>query len=232
MIKLTVLATGSKGNCYLLNCDGKILILDAGISVQDIRRGMDYDTRNVVACFVSHFHLDHLKGVEGLRIMGIPIFEPYKSEQEFQTRQYEGFTLKSFPLPHDGVENRGLYVKCPNGHKLLYMTDYEYCRYTFSKQKINTLLIECNYNKPLLDEDEGKFNHVLRGHASLEVAKGIVEANKTPELKSVILCHLSRYNSDTFDILDTIEAIVDPDVHVAIARNSLEFDLDDWRDKE
>ena len=231
MTKLKVLATGSKGNCYLLNCDGKILILDAGIPVQDIRRGMDYDIRNVVCGFLSHGHIDHLKGIEGLRIMGIPIFEPYKSEQEFQTRQYEGFTLKSFPLPHDGVENRGLYVKCPNGHRLLYMTDFSYCPYVFAKQKINTLLIECNYNKPLLDEDEGKFNHVLRGHASLEVAKGIVEANKTPELKNTILCHLSRYNADPVDIEETIKAIVDPDVQVAIAYNGAEFDLEDWRDK-
>lgn len=231
MTKLTVLATGSSGNCYLLESDNQILILDAGISAQDIRRGLNYDTRNVSALFCTHVHEDHSKGVEGIRFMGIPVFEPYLSDKDFLSRKYDGFQIKSFPLPHDGVENRGAYVICPDGHRLLYMTDYEYCKYTFAKQKINTLLIECNYNKPLLNEDEGKYTHVLRGHASLNVAKGIVEANKTPELKNVILCHLSRISADPFEILETIKGIVDPDVQVAIARKGMEFDLDSWEDK-
>ena len=226
MTTLKVLATGSKGNCYLLESDGQILILDAGIPVQDIRRGMDYDTRRVEAVFLSHGHNDHLKGIEGLRIMGIPIFEPYKFEAEFQSAKYGGFSLRSFPLPHDGVENRGVYIVCPDGHRLLYMTDFEFCRYTFTAQKINTLLIECNYCKPyLIDADEGKTNHVLRGHASLDVAKGVVEANKTPELKNVILCHLSRVSADPFEILEAIEGVVDSGVNVRIARAGLQFDL-------
>lgn len=139
---------------------------------------------------------------------------------------YNGYVLKSFPLPHDGVENRGVYITCPNGHRLLYMTDFEYCGYTFTAQKIQTLMIECNYCESMINPEEEKYNHVLRGHASLEVAKEIVRVNKTPALKNVILCHLSHNSADKYEILDEIRVVVDIDVNVAIAEPGLVMELD------
>ena len=226
MTTFNVLGSGSSGNCYLLNCDGKILILDAGIPIKDIKRGLNYNLLDVVGCFTTHGHIDHSRSAEDLRLTGMPIFEPYKSEMERRVVTYDGFVIKSFKLPHDGVENCGAYITCPDGHRLLYMTDYEYCRYDFSTQKINTLLIECNYCKSMIDPDEEKYNHVLRGHASLDVAKGIVAVNKTPELKNVILCHLSKTSADEDEILTEIQSVVDPSVDVMIAKSGLTVDLE------
>ena len=139
---------------------------------------------------------------------------------------YDGFVLKSFPLPHDGVENRGVYITCPNGHRILYLTDYEYCGYTFTNQRIQTLLIECNYCKSMIDPEEEKYNHVLRGHASLDVAKEIVRVNKTSDLKNVILCHLSHNSADKYEILDEVRSVVDISVLVTVAEPGLIVDLD------
>lgn len=57
MTKLKVLGTGSSGNCYLLECDGKTLILDAGISVKDIKIGLNFNISGVSGVFISHSHL-------------------------------------------------------------------------------------------------------------------------------------------------------------------------------
>jgi len=229
MLSLKVLATGSSGNCYLLTCDtnGKTLILDAGIPIKEIRRGLDYNMNSVSAVFVSHTaHRDHGLAVDDLRKSGIPIFDPCNSAMLHRVFSLDGFVLKSFHLPHDGVENRGVYITAPNGHRMLYMTDYEYCPYRFFNQALNTLLIECNYCKSMLDPDEEKYNHVLRGHAELDTVKGIVEANKTTQLRNVILCHLSYTSADEDEILDTIRGVVDVDVNVMIAKAGMEISLD------
>lgn len=139
---------------------------------------------------------------------------------------YDGYIIKSFPLPHDGIENRGIYVTFPNGHRFLYMSDFNYCPYRFFNQALNTLLIECNYCKSMLDPDEEKYNHVLRGHAELDTVKDIVKANKTTQLRNVILCHLSHNSADENEILDTIRSVVDVDVNVMIAKAGMEISLD------
>ena len=55
---LGVNSTGSTGNSYYIKADnGEILLLDAGIPVADIKRGIDYDIGSVVACIVTHKHL-------------------------------------------------------------------------------------------------------------------------------------------------------------------------------
>lgn len=226
MLTLDILGSGSSGNCYLLNCDGKILILDAGIPIKDIKRGLNYNLLDVVGCFTTHGHKDHSMSVEDLRLMGIPIFEPYKSEMERRVVNYDGFVIKSFPLPHDGVENRGFYIACPNGHRMLYMSDFEYCPYSFSVQKINTLLIECNYNEELIEPEQLKYDHVLRGHASLGVTKRFVEVNKTSELETVVLCHLSATNADPETMVKEIKSILPASVDVLVAERGLMVDLE------
>lgn len=55
---LGVNATGSKGNSYYIKADnGEILLLDAGIPIDEIKRGIDYDIGSVVGCCVTHKHL-------------------------------------------------------------------------------------------------------------------------------------------------------------------------------
>ena len=122
-----------------------------------------------------------------------------------------------FAVPHDGVPNFA-YIVQTSGHRLLYMTDFEYCPFTVKKLNIDTFLIECNYCGDLERfENEGKYEHVLRGHSSLETVKGFIQANMTDSLKNIILCHLSSSNSDEGQMLSEITAMVPETVNVTIA---------------
>ncbi|TQO59369.1 MBL fold metallo-hydrolase, partial [Paraclostridium bifermentans] len=42
------LASGSKGNCYLLQLKDETLILECGIRFREIVEGLDFDLENVV----------------------------------------------------------------------------------------------------------------------------------------------------------------------------------------
>lgn len=44
---LSVIATGSAGNCYALHHGGRILLLDAGVQAQKIMRGIDHRLEDV-----------------------------------------------------------------------------------------------------------------------------------------------------------------------------------------
>lgn len=57
-MKLKCLATGSSGNCYLLQTDnGETLILDCGISIKEIKKGLDWNIRGIKGVIISHTHL-------------------------------------------------------------------------------------------------------------------------------------------------------------------------------
>lgn len=156
--------------------------------------------------------------------MGIQVFEPYKGgSQSFESN---GWKMKSFELPHDNVENRGIFLKSPSGHRMLYMTDFSFCAYTFTKLKVQTILIECNHMDDIEEEgNEGKFAHVLRGHSSCSTVCEFLRVNQTDELRNVILCHLSADNADPDEILRQVQTVVGDSVNVYIANKGLEVEL-------
>ena len=81
-MRLKCLGSSSAGNCYLLTSEsGETLILDCGIPIKEIKKGLDWNIRNVVGCIVSHVHSDHSKSVKDFKAMGIPVFAPYISEK-------------------------------------------------------------------------------------------------------------------------------------------------------
>lgn len=57
-MKLKCIATGSTGNCYLLTSNsGETLILDCGISIKEIKKGLNWDIRGIKGVIISHAHL-------------------------------------------------------------------------------------------------------------------------------------------------------------------------------
>lgn len=57
-MKLKCIATGSTGNCYTLTPDnGETLILDCGIPIKEIKKGLNWDVRGIKGVIISHTHL-------------------------------------------------------------------------------------------------------------------------------------------------------------------------------
>lgn len=207
-MKLYVTDSGSCGNNYILiSKSGRKLLLDLGCSFFNIKKALDFNLLSVDGCVVTHEHMDHARSISDFEKSGIKVWKPYlDTEHEIKTKRFGDFKVSSFPVPHDNVECRGFLVEC-DGEKLLYATDFEYIVFSFRNQRINHLLIECNYIDELLQKDAANRDHVLRGHASVEVTKNIIEDIKTDVLKNVILCHLSNRNADKYKIITEIKKI-------------------------
>lgn len=54
---LRINASGSKGNNYVLEHNGQLLLLDAGINISDIKKGIDFRVGDIVGCLITHKHL-------------------------------------------------------------------------------------------------------------------------------------------------------------------------------
>ena len=56
-MKLIVVGTGSKGNCYILSSWKESLVVEAGVSYEKILRGLNYNVKDVAGVVISHSHL-------------------------------------------------------------------------------------------------------------------------------------------------------------------------------
>nr|DAR48661.1 MAG TPA: YycJ-like MBL-fold protein [Bacteriophage sp.] len=57
-MRLKCLGSSSSGNCYLLTSEsGETLILDCGIPIKEIKKGLDWDIRGIAGVIISHTHL-------------------------------------------------------------------------------------------------------------------------------------------------------------------------------
>lgn len=53
---LTILGSSSKGNSYIIDTLDEKLIIECGIPMSDILKGINYKASDVRACLISHAH--------------------------------------------------------------------------------------------------------------------------------------------------------------------------------
>ena len=78
MVRFTVLASGSKGNCTVVTGGNTRILVDAGLSCRELFRRMslvDEDPATLDAIIVTHEHSDHVAGLAvTARKLGIPVY--------------------------------------------------------------------------------------------------------------------------------------------------------------
>lgn len=239
--------SGSSGNSYALIADsGEILLIECGVHWKKILKMIDFQPTKVVGCVATHKHKDHLLSYKDLFMNGIAIYTNDETADHFEVISGEkmigvperipfkagGFQIVPFYLPHTTRDKEtGKLISCPNFGfllereemgRLLYMTDFEYCKYSFKNMRISHFLIECNHMDDMLNRDSAKYEHSIRGHSSLSTVKAIIEANKTPDLRNIILCHLSGDSADPDEMLLQVKEVAGKRVDVAVAHAGME----------
>ena len=53
---LRCIASGSSGNCYALENDSEILLVEAGVNEAKIKEGIGFQVNKVAGCIISHEH--------------------------------------------------------------------------------------------------------------------------------------------------------------------------------
>ena len=227
-MKIKVLGSSSSGNSYVLETENGRLILDAGVKLNEIMRAIRFEPESVAACLVTHSHRDHSQSAYDLARRGVRVLSC--NEVAEQTEGVEpclpriiesfpdkGFWAVPFDVPHGDTECYGYLIVTNEGDRLLYATDYEYIPYNFREQRLTHMLIECNYASSDTLIHEAKYEHVLKGHSSLQTALGVVEANMTYALRCVVLCHVSAVE-DGEAMREQVQNLVGENVAVYVAR--------------
>lgn len=239
MFRLIVLATGSKGNGYILTNGEDTLLIEAGARYKEMLAGLGYKIETVNGMIVSHEHKDHSKYIEQYLKKGLLVHMPRSMKNNLDlsyvynaisvdigvTYELGNFTIKPFELVHS-VDCLGYYIYHKDLGKMLFITDTEYVKYRFNKLGINHIVVEANYSKELLNRGKVNSNHVLKGHMEINTTTNFLKENDTDNLKNVVLVHLSDSNSDERLFYELTTKVVHEGVRVTIASAGLSVPLD------
>lgn len=230
-MKLKVLGSSSKGNCYILQSPTGSLLIEAGVHFKEVQKELNYDLSSIVGCLITHEHKDHSKASKNIMKAGIDCYmssgtcgslslehwacNTYRLSFAKGGVQFQicDFNVLPFDIEHDAAEPLGFLIQYrPTGEKLLFITDSYYSKYQF--RGLHYIMIECNYIKDILNQniedgylDEHMKTRLLESHFSLENVKEFLKANDLSQCREIILLHLSEGNSDGTRMIQEIEDI-------------------------
>lgn len=238
------LASGSNANCYLLETEEEVLVLECGVPFLEVKKELDFDTSKIKAILLTHDHKDHSKYIKDYYNAGVPICSSSGTLAEVGIKnvdglksgywyKYGGFTITPFKVEHDCVDPYGFLIRHDELGTLLFATDSEFIRYDLSKHNIDHICIECNYSSDIITtrEREEKINKSLASrikntHMELNTCLDFIKKNNSPLLKNVVLLHLSDSNSDANFFKEEVQKIVTDDVKIFIADSGLNVTVD------
>lgn len=213
-MELRVQGSSSKGNSYIIGDENEALIIECGCPVPDVLKDLDFNTKKVVGCLISHEHKDHSKNAEKLQTYGIKIYASEGTASEVKGLRFPAEIIKAgelvkignfkvlpFDTHHDCKEPLGFLIAHPKIGMTLFAIDTSYLSHTFDG--LTNILIEANYSDDILQKniDDGKIhsivrNHVKKGHMSLQTCIEALQANDLTKVSSIVLLHLSNDNGD------------------------------------
>lgn len=230
-MKITVLASGSKGNATIIETKKHNILIDAGITLSNAQKRIN-ELPNIDVIIITHSHDDHIKGLKSFIKKYHPIIYT-KSPELADLIMYDqlfynddiildDIQIKLFELSHD-VKCTGVSIK-ETEKELIYMTDTGY----ISKKIISKItnkdiyIIESNHDIDMLRE--GKYPFYLKqrimgdcGHLSNTTAAEYLKKVIGPNTKNVILAHLSEENNTYEKAKITTEKIINNNIKLYIA---------------
>ena len=130
-MEFSCLASGSKGNSYLVRDGSTTLLIDCGISLRELKKrlsSLNVDLASINALLITHEHDDHIYGVSALcKQYDIPVYvtqASFEADQRLQKislhkvfffspeRDFSIGTLgvETFNVPHDAAQTVGVRV--------------------------------------------------------------------------------------------------------------------------
>jgi phosphoribosyl 1,2-cyclic phosphodiesterase len=217
---LTVLGSGSSGNCSLVATDQCRILVDAGFSARQITRrlaAIGIAPKELDGILLTHEHADHVAGLEIFSgRFGVPIYcNPLTAEtlrrgflaefnrwhffQTGATFVIKDVEIQSFYVPHDAVDPTAFVFTSDSG-SIGFLTDLGYApKLAIDRlRSVHTLVIETNHDERLLQNDPKRPWPVKQrilsrhGHLSNNAAAQLAASIAGERLERLVLGHLSR----------------------------------------
>lgn len=206
-MKLQVLGSSSKGNCYILQTPSGKLMLECGLPYRDIQKALDFDFSDIIGVLVTHGHQDHCKSAGDMMRSGINVWMSEGAAKSVPRTNHNlqiarskvllpigDFVILPFDVNHDAEEPLGYLIHYKStGERLLFCTDTYYIKYTF--EKLHYIMVECNHIEELITDNVIR-DRLRKSHFSLENVKTFLMANDLSRTQKIILLHLSGDNAE------------------------------------
>jgi phosphoribosyl 1,2-cyclic phosphodiesterase len=218
-VRLTILGSGSSGNCAYVETDDTRLLIDAGLSLRQIRQRLATVGRgpeNLTGILITHEHSDHVQGLTALsEKLRIPVYcnrftkEAIEAQLEIRldsrlfttgaSFEVGDLVVETFSVPHDAQDPVGYLLQTPGGN-LGFLTDLGHAtRLVLERvRRANVLVLESNHDVKMLQECPHRpwslKQRILgrHGHLSNEAAADAAEQIMSAELRHLYLGHISR----------------------------------------
>lgn len=225
MFQVSVLTSGSKGNCILIKYEDTQILVDAGISYKkysQFMKQLDLNPDSLSAIFISHEHSDHVGGAGVLhRKINSPIYitnptwmYSYNKIGKINTEPHffnigeyikvGSLVIHPFTSSHDAVDSCNFLIHPFDNDKrqLAIATDLGFAHNLLKNylSKSTTIVLESNHDVKMLKN--GPYDWYLKqrilsktGHLSNEQASEIIENILNDKHERIILAHLSEINN-------------------------------------
>lgn len=238
MFCVTILGSGSAGNCALVETPQTRLLVDGGLSARQIGLRLAQCGLNpleIDGVLLTHEHCDHAGALQvWCKQFSTPIYcnrltaEVLQREAPEQKKDWRLFvtgsaftikdlTIESFPVPHDAVEPVG-FVLHHGSDSLGVLTDLGVATKLVQERvrTVSTLLIETNHDEKLLQNDTRRPWSVKQrimsrhGHLSNAAAAEVIgDMLLGGRLRRTVLGHLSRDCNSPELAVGTVRAKLD-----------------------
>lgn len=205
-MKITCLGSSSKGNCYILERDNQIVILEAGINPKEVLKAINFRQKDIVGVFVTHEHLDHSKYINEWLTKSVNVFATAGTFDALGIERHNAITLPAmyvdgnvmiqhFKTFHDVAEPVAFWIKWKGFGEIAFITDTYKLPYKLTGIKL--FMVEANYSKELLlDSESVHAKRVITSHLPIDETINFLQRSAGSETEKIILLHLSDGHSN------------------------------------
>lgn len=249
-MKVSVLASGSKGNSTYVETKNVKFLIDVGMSCAYIERNLKelgVDPHDIDYIFITHTHSDHIYGLKTFikkynpvicftkvmhRDFDFPIDNFLYLDNEYSDKDLSVRVIKT---SHDASDSNG-YIFESDDKSLVYITDTGYINiknHKYLKNK-NLYILESNHDIRMLME--GKYPHYLKnrvqgdsGHLSNEQCGEYLCDFIGENTDLVFLAHLSEENNSPDKAMGTVLEVLNkkakriPKIKIATQKERSDF---------
>ncbi len=219
-MKISLLASGSKGNAVFVESGDTRVLIDAGLSGVEIIKRLNrigVDGKDLHAILVSHDHSDHTRGAGTLgRKLKIPLLVSHPTRQgcegllkktdvvEFESGSsfvFRDLLIDPFPITHDAIDPVGFTIESREG-RIGFATDLGIVTrlVTDKLAGCRMVVLEANHDEEMLLNGPYPWHLKQRikskhGHISNNESMQLLGDLLHEGLKGVLLAHLSEVNN-------------------------------------